>query len=72
MNSKLLQRMLPRQGHTADVIGDYLYIFGGYDLNMVLYSFKRLYFPSGNWSDVPIDTDCAAQLPKGLRGCNIS
>ena len=58
--------MLPRQGHTADVIDDYLYIFGGYDLNIVLYSFKRLYIPSGNWSDVPINSECAARLPQGV------
>ena len=57
--------MLPRQGHTADVIGDYLYVFGGYDLNLVLYSFKRLHVLSGDWSDVPISPDCSS-LPGGV------
>ncbi|XP_063686039.1 multiple epidermal growth factor-like domains protein 8 [Bolinopsis microptera] len=58
------KRMLPRQGHTADVIGDYLYVFGGYDLNLVLYSFKRLHVVSGDWSDVPI-SPASSSLPGG-------
>ena len=58
------QMMSPRQGHTADVIGDYLFVFGGFDLNQVMYSFVKLDMISGIWSDVLVDLSCIS-IPTG-------
>ena len=62
--SNIPQALLPRQGHTADIIGDSLFVFGGFDLNNVLSDFSRLDILSREWSAVHVDSSCLS-IPAG-------
>ena len=67
---RISQAQASRFGHSADVIGDHLYLFGGRsELKEVLYGFVRLHIPTNTWTHVM--EKCSGNGPSGIRPLTI-